>query len=41
MREWNGPSQRVIVLVRGFAWKDKTYNSLSHVALRYNGHPLE
>jgi hypothetical protein len=37
MREWNGHSQRVMVLVDGFAWKGKTYDSLSHVAFAITG----
>jgi hypothetical protein len=41
-REWNGQMQRVTVLENGFAWKGKTYPSLSKIALaitstRWNG----
>src|SRR5712691_12998977 len=41
-REWNGLMQRVTVLENGFAWKGKTYPSLSKIALtitstRWNG----
>jgi hypothetical protein len=37
MREWNGLSQRVMVLDGGFAWNGKTYDSLSHVAFAITG----
>jgi hypothetical protein len=37
MREWNGLSQRVMVLDDGFAWNGKTYDSLSHVAFAITG----
>lgn len=37
MREWNGHSQRVMVLDQGFAWNGKTYDSLSHVAFAITG----
>jgi Protein of unknown function (DUF2924) len=36
-REWNGQMQRVTVLENGFAWKGKTYPSLSKVALAITG----
>ena len=41
-REWNGQMQRVTVLEKGFAWKGKTYPSLSKIApaitgTRWNG----
>src|SRR5262249_32257582 len=41
-REWKGQMQRVTVLENGFAWRGKTYPSLSKVALvitgtRWNG----
>jgi hypothetical protein len=41
-REWNGQMQRMTVLENGFAWKGKTYPSLSKIALaitstRWNG----
>ena len=36
-REWNGQMQRVTVLEKGFAWKGKTYPSLSKVALAITG----
>ena len=37
MREWNGHSQRVMVLGNSFAWNGKTYDSLSHVAFAMTG----
>ena len=40
-REWNGRMHRVAVLADGFAWNGKTYPSLSKIALRHHGHPLE
>ncbi len=36
-REWNGHMQRVTVLENGFAWKGKTYPSLSKIALAITG----
>jgi Protein of unknown function (DUF2924) len=36
-REWNGQMQRVVVLADGFAWKGKTYPSLSKVAFAITG----
>jgi Protein of unknown function (DUF2924) len=36
-REWNGQMQRVTVLDNGFAWRGKTYPSLSKVALAITG----
>jgi Protein of unknown function (DUF2924) len=36
-REWNGRMQRVTVLENGFAWKGKTYPSLSKIALAITG----
>ena len=36
-REWNGQMQRVTVLENGFAWRGKTYPSLSKVALAITG----
>ena len=36
-REWNEQMQRVTVLEKGFAWKGKTYPSLSKVALAITG----
>ena len=36
-REWNGQIQRVTVLEKGFAWKGKTYPSLSQIALAITG----
>jgi Protein of unknown function (DUF2924) len=36
-REWNGQMQRVTVLENGFAWRGKTYQSLSKVALAITG----
>ena len=37
VREWKGQLQRVMVLPEGFAWKDKTYPSLSKVAFAITG----
>jgi len=37
VREWKGVQQRVMVLPEGFAWKDKTYPSLSKVAFAITG----
>jgi len=37
VREWNGQMQRVTVLENGFAWKGKTYPSLSKIALAITG----
>src|SRR5215467_14695999 len=36
-REWNGQMHRVTVLDKGFAWRGKTYPSLSKVALAITG----
>jgi hypothetical protein len=36
-REWNGQMQRVTALEKGFAWKGKTYPSLSKIALAITG----
>src|SRR5262245_1598228 len=36
-REWNGQMQRVTVLENGFAWRGKTFSSLSKVALAITG----
>jgi hypothetical protein len=36
-REWNGQMRRVTALENGFAWKGKTYPSLSKVALAITG----
>jgi hypothetical protein len=36
-REWKGQMQRVTVLENGFAWRGKTYPSLSKVALAITG----
>jgi hypothetical protein len=36
-REWNGEMQRVAVLEGGFAWRGKTYPSLSTVAFAITG----
>ena len=36
-REWNGEMQRVAVLEGGFAWRGKTYASLSTVAFAITG----
>jgi Protein of unknown function (DUF2924) len=37
VREWNGRSQRVIVLEEGFAWNGSTYRSLTEVAFAMTG----
>jgi hypothetical protein len=43
MREWQGRTERVMVLEQGFAWNGKTFTSLSAVAfaitgVKWNGH---
>ena len=43
VREWDGKLERVMVLDKGFAWKGKTYRSLSQIAkamtgTNWNGH---
>ena len=37
MREWDGKSQRVMVLDQGFAWNDTTYRSLTQIAFAMTG----
>src|SRR5262245_49049707 len=37
MREWKGGQHRVMVMANGFAWKGKTYQSLSSVAFAITG----
>jgi hypothetical protein len=37
VREWDGQLHRVMVLANGFAWKDKTYPSLTKVAFALTG----
>ena len=37
VREWEGMSQRVMVLADGYAWNGKTYRSLSQVAWTITG----
>jgi hypothetical protein len=37
VREWDGQLHRVMVLVDGFAWKDKVYPSLTKVAFAMTG----
>ena len=37
VREWNGRSQRVLVLDEGFAWNGTTYRSLTEVACAITG----
>jgi hypothetical protein len=37
MREWNGRPEQVRVIDEGFAWKGKTYDSLSSVAFAITG----
>jgi hypothetical protein len=34
VREWDGKSQRVMVLDEGFAWNGTTYRSLTEIAMR-------
>ena len=36
-REWNAQTHRVMVVDEGFAWNDKTYDSLSKVAFAITG----
>jgi hypothetical protein len=37
VREWDGQSQRVMVMADGFAWNGQTYDSLSKVAFAITG----
>jgi hypothetical protein len=37
VREWDGDLHKVMVLADGFAWKDKTFESLSRVAFAITG----
>ncbi len=37
MREWKGRQHRVMVMADGFAWKSKTYKSLSELAYAMTG----
>jgi hypothetical protein len=37
MREWDGKSQRVMVLDQGFAWNGTTYRSLTEIAFAITG----
>ncbi len=37
VREWNGRSERVVILEKGFAWNGKTYDSLSQAAKAITG----
>jgi Protein of unknown function (DUF2924) len=37
VREWDGQLHRVMVLADGFAWRDRTYPSLSQVAFGITG----
>lgn len=37
MREWKGRQHRVMVMADGFAWKGKTYKSLSELAYAMTG----
>ena len=36
-REWNGQCYRVMVVDKGFVWNDKTFDSLSSIALAITG----
>jgi hypothetical protein len=37
VREWEGQQHQVMVLVDGFAWRDKVYPSLTKVAFALTG----
>jgi hypothetical protein len=37
VREWDGKSQRVMVLDQGFAWNGATYRSLTQIAFAMTG----
>jgi Protein of unknown function (DUF2924) len=37
VREWNGKSQRVMVLEEGFAWNGTTHRSLTEIAFAMTG----
>ena len=37
VREWDGKSQRVMVLDQGFAWNGTTYRSLTEIAFAITG----
>jgi Protein of unknown function (DUF2924) len=37
VREWDGTSQRVMVLEQGFAWNGTTYRSLTQIAFAMTG----
>jgi Protein of unknown function (DUF2924) len=37
VREWDGKSQRVMVLDHGFAWNGTTYRSLTEIAFAMTG----
>ena len=37
VREWDGKSQRVVVLDQGFAWNGTTYRSLTEIAFAITG----
>jgi hypothetical protein len=37
VREWDGKSQRVMVLEQGFAWNGTTYRSLTEIAFAMTG----
>jgi hypothetical protein len=37
VREWDGKSQRVMVLEQGFAWSGTTYRSLTQIAFAMTG----
>ena len=37
VREWDQPSQRLMVMANGFAWNGQTYDSLSKVAFAISG----
>ena len=37
VREWDGKSQRVMVLDQGFAWNGTTYRSLTEIAFAMTG----
>jgi len=37
VREWNGTPHRVMVVADGFAWENRTFDSLSQVAFAITG----
>ena len=39
VRSWNGRTVDVLVTAEGYAWEDRTYRSLSHIARDVTGTP--